>query len=184
MSKTRSISFDYEDEDAAILDWRKTQTRRIIAQLYSPTSQPLWHLLRTEDATFTFTHPSLNHDHVVVKCPYGIPGDFLSWVPAALFYECPPNPPPAPLSRSRPILEIKDVRVEMLQDISEEDAKAEGVAEAEQCDHTRRSCEDIGCYGNGYRATFASLWDSIYAEKGFGWEKNPWVWVIEFEMKP
>ena len=30
--------------------------------------------------------------------------------------------------------------------------------------------------------TFSKLWDSIYADKGYGWDKNPWVWVIKFDV--
>jgi hypothetical protein len=26
------------------------------------------------------------------------------------------------------------------------------------------------------------LWDSINAKRGFSWESNPWVWVVEFEV--
>ena len=28
---------------------------------------------------------------------------------------------------------------------------------------------------------FKALWDSIYAKKGYGWDANPWVWVIDFK---
>lgn len=71
---------------------------------------------------------------------------------------------------SRLLLEIKSVRVERLCDISEEDARAEGVAKAEATDGAM-----------SYALGFSDLWDSIYAPKGFGWCENPWVWVVEFE---
>ncbi|MDO8997221.1 MAG: hypothetical protein Q7U77_11390 [Sediminibacterium sp.] len=60
-----------------------------------------------------------------------------------------------PKSACRIFLKITNVRVERLQDISEEDAIAEGIA------------------------SFKSLWQSINGEKS--WDDNPWVWVIEFE---
>jgi hypothetical protein len=31
---------------------------------------------------------------------------------------------------------------------------------------------------------FKELWDSINAKRGYGWDVNPWVWVIEFEKIP
>src|SRR5690606_3684193 len=80
---------------------------------------------------------------------------------------------------SRITLEITDVRVERLRDISEADAQAEGVAlDTEPCDHPRRSCGDVGCLGPTHRAAFAELWMQI---NGAGsWDANPWVWVVSF----
>jgi len=67
---------------------------------------------------------------------------------------------------SRITLEITDVYVERLQEISEEDAKAEGVLRA----------------GLTYRENFHELWSTIHAADGpNGWNANPWVWVIEFK---
>jgi len=31
---------------------------------------------------------------------------------------------------------------------------------------------------------FEALWDSLNAKRGYGWDKNPWVWVIEFRRLP
>lgn len=79
---------------------------------------------------------------------------------------------------SRILLEIVSVRVERLNDCSEEDALAEGV-KGEPCDHIRRSCEEIGCCGPTAKGMYAALWDQI---NGAGsWDANPWVWVIEFK---
>lgn len=79
----------------------------------------------------------------------------------------------------RILLEITDVRVELLNDISEEDAVAEGVPSAAHL------ISDAGTYltpaGNFATATvaFQRLWESIYGEES--WRSNPWVWVIEFK---
>ncbi|MEX5769099.1 hypothetical protein AB4Y55_25470 [Serratia nematodiphila] len=70
---------------------------------------------------------------------------------------------------SRITLEITAVRVERLNDISEEDARAEGVAPSQ---HIITPPEAL------YRVGFLKLWESIYGEES--WRANPWVWVIEF----
>jgi len=80
---------------------------------------------------------------------------------------------------SRINLEITGIRVQRLHAISEDDAKAEGVErDTAPCDHTRRSCADVGCMGPTYRSTYAELWNEINGEDG--WDANPWVWVISF----
>ncbi|TXH09873.1 MAG: hypothetical protein E6R04_06950 [Spirochaetes bacterium] len=66
-----------------------------------------------------------------------------------------------------PILEITDIRVERVRDISEADAEAEGVKP------TQHPLE-------GHIESFAKLWDEINAKRGFAWYANPWVWVVEF----
>ncbi|WP_354690920.1 hypothetical protein [Phytobacter sp. RSE-02] len=66
---------------------------------------------------------------------------------------------------SRITLEITGVRVERLNAISEEDARAEGVVLPECC--------HAYCHG------FSLLWQSIYGEES--WQANPWVWVISFK---
>ena len=68
---------------------------------------------------------------------------------------------------SRLLLEVKAVRVERLQEISEDDAFAEGISGGDWL-------------GNPV-GTYRELWDSINAKRGHSWESNPWVWVVEFE---
>lgn len=103
---------------------------------------------------------------------------------------------------SRINLEITNVRVERLQDISEEDAKAEGVAVGQRAklddfDYYCKECgkhprEHIGqasvCPGKSslynpwsFRGGFKLIWDGINAEFDKSWQANPWVWVIEFK---
>lgn len=75
---------------------------------------------------------------------------------------------------SRLLLEVASVRVERLRDITEEDARAEGV---EPVDGAWRGDGDVYPAARG---AFRSLWDSINAARGYGWDANPWVWRIEF----
>ena len=84
---------------------------------------------------------------------------------------------------SRITLEITDVRVERLQEISEEDALAEGVREIggnfEGC---YEFCDRLS--GTNARDCFGRGWDSINAKRGSGWDANPWVWAISFRRLP
>lgn len=189
----------------AILEGRKTQTRRIVkltdsGRVKAVGSARNWHL---------------DDPNAYLACPYGQPGDRL-WVretfleignldPGFIVYradypECVPdgleNIPSAsaikwkpsihmPRSASRMTLEITNIRVERLNDISEEDAIAEGVdhrecptyQSPEQLEHMIR----FGSYAwtIDYPGGFKSLWESINGEDS--WGANPWVWVIEFE---
>lgn len=80
---------------------------------------------------------------------------------------------------SRILLEITDVRVERLNAISEEDARAEGIIDG-GCLNCGEP-EPCGCANPEPDATdaFAYLWQSIYGQDN--WNANPWVWVIYFE---
>lgn len=76
---------------------------------------------------------------------------------------------------SRLTLGVTEVRVQRLQDISEEDAKAEGV------ESWPGASALAATYGTNHRSSFVHLWDSINGERpGCSWEKTPWVWVISF----
>lgn len=74
---------------------------------------------------------------------------------------------------SRILLEITNVRVEHLQNISNEDAKAEGFDYS-----THPSAIEMG-YAIGARTNFRHTWEQIYGANA--WNKNPWVWVVEFK---
>ncbi|MDD2707536.1 MAG: hypothetical protein PHV34_05955 [Verrucomicrobiae bacterium] len=83
---------------------------------------------------------------------------------------------------SRITLEIIKVRVERVQEITEDDAKAEGAKKGLWLENDML-LEPTDEYEEGkssYKQGFGFLWDSINAKRGFGWESNPWVWAIEF----
>ena len=211
----------------AILDGRKTQTRRI-------TSDPgcasiFWHKGTTvphgeyEGWVAKYERQALLLPR---KCSYGIPGDRLyvkeavwvwchkkpngttkkgrpkfCYVPhssRSFFYVADhPNKPERtsyadpdmvwryktarfmPRWASRIMLEVIDVRVQRVQEISEEDARAEGAdrpvtpEERQQYNIIDPSAQWTG------RIPFRWLWDSINAKK-YPWASNPWVWAISF----
>lgn len=72
---------------------------------------------------------------------------------------------------SRLTLEITGVRVERVQSISEDDAKAEGFTAA------YREGSDEATYIEG-PGGFRWAWDRLYAKSGLGWDANPWIWVL------
>lgn len=76
-----------------------------------------------------------------------------------------------PIWASRILLEITKIRIERLNDITDEDAFAEGIDD--------EVILSMGCTIDAARCAFSMLWESIYGLGG--WEDNPWVWVIEFK---
>lgn len=160
-------------EVRAILDGRKTQTRRVGKIQNSAFTelgvQYIGHQTKGTVAQATYrAYPGRGTArHAICECPYGVPGDQL-WA-------------------SRLTLEITDIRVQRLQDISEEDAKAEG-SFLGRCDcmpHRKdktpfeRAFRQTWCHIHGQE--FHDLWDFINAKRGFGWDSNPWVWALTFK---
>lgn len=107
--------------------------------------------------------PDDNHDAAIYRAGWDrvAPGH---WRPSIFM----------PRWASRITLEVTGVRVERLQDISEADARSEGVARGRWTNlGTSASSEYVG--------SFAELWDTINGKRGYSWESNPWVWVVEFK---
>ncbi|HBV7258830.1 hypothetical protein [Klebsiella pneumoniae] len=196
----------------AILDGRKTQTRRPIkwkqtrfTEIGEREDGSKWPWSEDAEHACDFWHP----------CPFGAVGDRIwvretfctvddtqygggKWVdyratpkfeashPAG--WDCAPNDAEAlkwrpsihmPRWATRILLEITNVRVERLNAISEEDARAEGIIDG-GCLNCGEP-EPCGCANPEPDATdaFAYLWQSIYGQES--WNANPWVWVISFE---
>ena len=79
-----------------------------------------------------------------------------------------------PKDAARIFLRVTGVRAERLQDVTESDAQCEGVYPliiGDLPDNLEES----------HVAAFSVLWEELNADRGYGWDKNPWVWVIEFE---
>jgi hypothetical protein len=213
----------------AVLDGRKSQTRRVPAKLYNGA----WCLDPDEEDE--------DKQKLIEACPYGKAGDRL-WVKETwqtwmlpngdlkCFYRangehqfvferdeydgfrkfytdgfqfsdefCPErrwrSSRIMPRQHSRITLEIVSVRVEHVQDITEADARAEGVApnwvgdlagwspeEHGYLDYllpeSRWDSEEAGLLTA--RESYQTLWDLLNRTRGYGWDANPWVWVLEF----
>lgn len=211
----------------AILEGRKTQTRRVVKPQPELNQRLglLWkghyYGIRTDGLPYLKTF--------VQECPYGVPGDRLwvreTWARVSdgekygvcyrvdgedqIDGEAGERWRPSifmPRQASRITLEITGVRVQRVQEISEEDAIAEGIQifgatpveiltglMATMKPVTRRAflasalavalgLVDVlaGRRKLTNREAFAVLWDRINAKRGYGWRANPWAWAISF----
>lgn len=83
---------------------------------------------------------------------------------------------------SRILLEVTEVRVERLQEMTPAEAVAEGAwpdpdyQPGYRPDAHKGVCVD----GDFIVGRFRGLWDQLHAPRGYGWDANPWVWVIRF----
>lgn len=190
----------------ALLDGRKTQTRRALRQ--QPTLHTdTWEFCPSGGWVGTGPSPATGDTRQTLcwtKCPYGQPGDRLwvreTWAPHPDFpetvrrgvYRADPEckydvarwRPSIHMPRwaSRILLEVVSVRVERLQDISEEDAKAEGIEPHEVRQFAifgLSKAERAAVYRDAAVGPYQGLWEQI---NGAGsWDANPFVWVIEFK---
>ena len=205
----------------AILDGRKTQTRRAVKS--RSKKYPFYTMLDYGNGWRPYQSPDgdspwCDGNEYQISCPYGAPGDRLlvreTW--RQCIRSLPTTHPQQiveghegvlyraydefrvcrapdgydkgyggrwkpsihmPRWASRITLEITDVRVERLQEITPRDAVAEG---SDMC--CARPCDDyeeLEC--PGLIGPFKTLWDSINAKK-HPWESNPWVWCVSFKV--
>lgn len=191
----------------AILEGHKTQTRRPVKGKHLELL-----LNGEHDTPEKFYQDKYGDSHSLTDiCPYGQVGDRI-WVKETfqyddgwrIAYKASPETWPTdkngvtdgsgwmcwdwrpsihmPRWASRIALEITDIRVERVQGITPEDVKAEGVDLTGLCEWQRKygkSAFDINEY---YKIIFENLWNKIYLSRGYGWDKNPWVWVIGFKV--
>lgn len=136
----------------------------------------------------------MNDGWASIKCPYGVPGDHL-WTREAfsywhgqaigdrgrVWYWADGSPSEGDWTKPKPSIhlprwacrsvdELTEVRVERLQDISEQDCYAEGIKPSLSPDPESRRQHAIAAY--------MLLWVSINGSES--WAANPWVWVLTF----
>lgn len=177
----------------ALLDGRKTQTRRLIKHRsidlsISPSAEdnhPVW---------IQFRHPK-SGPLTCVKRPYA-PGDRLyvreaidnASEPGDVFYRADYEAahgndgaglgwrPSIHMPRwaSRITLTVTEVRVQRLQEISAEDVQAEGACELAFIPPTEADTEEA-------RGIFRTLWNSLHGPDA--WDANPWVSALSFTVE-
>jgi hypothetical protein len=228
MSKEKPILFNSEMVKA-ILDGRKTQTRRVIKP------EPVRVLHEDEGGHIEYKGIQMDFESDLVHyCPYGVVGDRL-WVREKWAYADFNNEiviywadGEDEILRQHPFLrdmgpgwltwkpsihmkkehcriwlEITGIKVERVQEISEEDAITEGLTEyfwdehaakiphiAKEINKGKRWWEHViikrcrkGSVWDCPRKAFRELWDDINAKRGYGWKVNSLVWVIEFRKE-
>lgn len=84
-----------------------------------------------------------------------------------------------PKSAARIWLEVTNVRVERVQEITAHECILEGISSEDVLYNTPVS----GDFAQYTINQFKNLWNSINAKRGYGWDSNPWVWVISFERR-
>lgn len=213
----------------AILDGRKTQTRRVVKPQPLPSTRFVMGPFDGRDWTFGTRCVSEKNDpynffiEQETRCPYGTVGDRLwvreTWAPdvkagnrqvcyaadgrwgslqasggiifhgwttdvtnktrndwaecngrwvGRVYFQAWKPSIHMPRAASRITLEITGVRVERVQEISSADCIAEGLLPTMRNETPAKT-------------RFRELWDSLNAKRGYGWDANPWVWVIEFK---
>jgi hypothetical protein len=81
---------------------------------------------------------------------------------------------------SRLTLELTEVRVERLQEISEEDPDAEGLIQSVEYDYWYWSYEENGGQFCSPIFAYEALWESLHGKAS--WDSNPWVWALTFHV--
>lgn len=206
--KERPILFN-GDMVRAVLSGQKTQTRRPMKPI--PVYPDAFDGLRREihDGQVHFWASGAELPAHKFRCPYGQPDDRL-WVKetharhpqfAEVAYRADgeefedadgftwhPKWTPSifmPRALCRITLEITDIRVERVQNITSDGAIAEGAYEVRKVGddiaHATWTMDGLDWRYDTPREVFAATWDSLYATDGLGWDVNPWVWVITFK---
>jgi len=169
----------------AMLDGRKAQTRRVIKPniiekgtnwFWNPNENVNLAPYKPGDILWVReTWAEVSSGIIEYKATYKEPytgsaeidhiGNKIKWRPSIRM----------PREAARIFLKVTNVRVERLQDITPDNARAEG--------HPQRPeiSDDPQVHNDAAIDWFMDTWDYVNAKRGYGWDTNPWVWVIEFK---
>ena len=198
------------DSVRAILDGRKTMTRRVI--------KPQPDNVARDDVPFIYTPKQVvtengleTIDHIpgdpnkkfikTIKCPYGIPGDRLwvreKWQAISLdgqwwhevkehreLYNWAWTNPVEPAYKETPPRWLPSIH--MPRAASRIALEVVNVRVEQVQDASYHDLEAEGMRGSIHDAmiNYISLWDTLNAKRGYPWTDNPWVWVIELKVLP
>lgn len=169
----------------AILDGRKTQTRRVVKWVqgndnrnYAINPFQAEEILYVRETYCELpVKPDGTSSGVTTHIYYRADGDLRpkawqgNWEPSIFM----------PKAAARIFLRVTDVRVDRLQNITVEDCKKEGIYDDYKT--LTKEYHDL-LMSKAYIETFAKLWDSTIKKSDlpiYGWAASPWVWVVEFE---
>ncbi len=194
----------------ALLTGRKTQTRRLCAWANNPNSPQLTSIIPCDEPGWfgdekgecQFTVGWAPGDRAYVRETWKPHSLYAGVKPRDIpktnvFYGAdnryaPSNTPWVPCIHmprwaSRLTLFVEDVRVQRLQDISEDDALAEGI-QGETIPDGLIPGGNTGFGFSGYSgyatatSAYAFLWDSLHTEPGTRWDDNPWIYALTFRV--
>jgi len=175
-----------------VFDGRKTQTRRVIKEDW-------WRCLDPDDED--------DRAQALKMCPFGAVGDQLwvreAWgttegnghrtvyradvgtdrwpVPVEVTSETRwGNPRFMPRRLSRLTLELLEVRIQRAQDITADDARAEGFTSAPMPARINGEPGRVAFFDP--LSWFVAGWNALNAKRGYGWDANPWVWALTFRV--
>lgn len=185
----------------AILEGRKTMTRRVVSPRLTPDG--MWARDDSRGCERLFRHgevaprgakpwwPIGGINGAISRCPYGVPGDML-WVretwasdvdgcPAGLSYRAdhldPRGDGPANPMRWRPSIFMPRWASRITLEVT--GVRVERLQDITAGD---AECEGVDAAHCGRIDAFERLWDSINSSRGYGWTVNPWVWVVTFKV--
>lgn len=192
----------------ALLDGRKAQTRRLCAWANNPNSPQLTYIVACdepgwfgdEEGEVQFRVPYAPGDRLWVREAWSHTGDGVFEIRQArmlgrggVIYRADDNPkwPHAkfwpsihmPREFSRLTLIVDDVKVERLQDISEADARAEGLDHKHDWLPCWRGAEGLPWRAEFPVDAYLDLWDSLHTKPGERWEDNPWIVAVTFDVQ-
>lgn len=209
-TKTRPIIFS-GSMARAILNGRKTQTRRVCKQAHSPyTGRPAEAVCRAVDWTWIAWWGESWEDAIAglyphgggIRCPYGQPGDRLwvretfafipsmkpsgyftdpKWIDRVAWYAA-DNDKPTWGGRWRSPIHMPRFASRLTLELTEVRIDRLQYISGSDADAEGVDAIPEAPAAFTHRTSFAKLWDKLNAPRGYMWESNPWVWCLSFRV--